>query len=158
MLCVFMHTYIILFALFFFFLMIRRPPRSTLFPYTTLFRSRCVALCTVSLRQANASAGGLRTSEDCPRQWQRDRQRRHDGGSRGFRRFGGYKHRANVGTYDQYLEPHRTQRAQRKNLSRSLCENRILFALCGASPFPTMTTRPTIAVTIGEPAGIGPDL
>src|SRR5438067_13928543 len=29
-----------LFLLFFFFLMIRRPPRSTLFPYTTLFRSR----------------------------------------------------------------------------------------------------------------------
>src|SRR2546426_6280388 len=28
------------FGLFFFFLMIRRPPRSTLFPYTTLFRSR----------------------------------------------------------------------------------------------------------------------
>src|SRR2546430_17686404 len=27
------------FCLFFFFLMIRRPPRSTLFPYTTLFRS-----------------------------------------------------------------------------------------------------------------------
>src|SRR6266849_9743033 len=29
-----------LFCYFFFFLMIRRPPRSTLFPYTTLFRSR----------------------------------------------------------------------------------------------------------------------
>src|SRR5258708_27114283 len=28
-------------SFFFFFLMIRRPPRSTLFPYTTLFRSRC---------------------------------------------------------------------------------------------------------------------
>src|SRR2546427_11723981 len=28
-----------LLSLFFFFLMIRRPPRSTLFPYTTLFRS-----------------------------------------------------------------------------------------------------------------------
>src|SRR6266702_1498289 len=28
------------FTYFFFFLMIRRPPRSTLFPYTTLFRSR----------------------------------------------------------------------------------------------------------------------
>src|SRR5216684_8462123 len=27
---------------FFFFLMIRRPPRSTLFPYTTLFRSQTV--------------------------------------------------------------------------------------------------------------------
>src|SRR5258708_13421671 len=27
--------------------MIRRPPRSTLFPYTTLFRSPCVVLCRV---------------------------------------------------------------------------------------------------------------
>src|SRR2546430_7189744 len=34
----------------FFFLMIRRPPRSTLFPYTTLFRSRC--------SRAGATAGG----------------------------------------------------------------------------------------------------
>src|SRR2546428_6396116 len=30
--------------MFFFFLMIRRPPRSTLFPYTTLFRSRSTPL------------------------------------------------------------------------------------------------------------------
>src|SRR3989442_14630482 len=30
------------FPFFFFFLMIRRPPRSTLFPYTTLFRSHGV--------------------------------------------------------------------------------------------------------------------
>src|SRR3989475_3921338 len=29
----------------FFFLMIRRPPRSTLFPYTTLFRSSCSSSC-----------------------------------------------------------------------------------------------------------------
>src|SRR5688572_31419713 len=29
--------------MYFFFLMIRRPPRSTLFPYTTLFRSAAVA-------------------------------------------------------------------------------------------------------------------
>src|SRR2546427_7696062 len=29
---------------FFFFLMIRRPPRSTLFPYTTLFRSKFIGL------------------------------------------------------------------------------------------------------------------
>src|SRR2546422_7843195 len=29
----------VLVSIFFFFLMIRRPPRSTLFPYTTLFRS-----------------------------------------------------------------------------------------------------------------------
>src|SRR2546427_8768692 len=33
-----------MFCLFFFFLMIRRPPRSTLFPYTTLFRSGNQAL------------------------------------------------------------------------------------------------------------------
>src|SRR5438270_2459834 len=38
----------------FFFLMLRRPPRSTLFPYTTLFRSRCGGL------DARASA------DDCP--------------------------------------------------------------------------------------------
>src|SRR3712207_6951505 len=35
-----MKTYgIYMYHIFFFFLMIRRPPRSTLFPYTTLFRS-----------------------------------------------------------------------------------------------------------------------
>src|SRR5438445_13068067 len=34
-----LHLLIISFL--FFFLMIRRPPRSTLFPYTTLFRSIC---------------------------------------------------------------------------------------------------------------------
>src|SRR5438094_5309328 len=33
------------FFLFFFFLMIRQPPRSTLFPYTTLFRSRRLRAC-----------------------------------------------------------------------------------------------------------------
>src|SRR3712207_7008093 len=30
--------------MYFFFLMIRRPPRSTLFPYTTLFRSQMITL------------------------------------------------------------------------------------------------------------------
>src|SRR2546430_8514099 len=33
---------------FFFFLMIRRPPRSTLFPYTTLFRSEAISYATGS--------------------------------------------------------------------------------------------------------------
>src|SRR5690349_22124385 len=36
---VFLSRQLLLFPSFFFFLMIRRPPRSTLFPYTTLFRS-----------------------------------------------------------------------------------------------------------------------
>src|SRR3712207_7023535 len=34
---------------FFFFLMIRRPPRSTLFPYTTLFRSQVHELVDVEV-------------------------------------------------------------------------------------------------------------
>src|SRR3712207_6915467 len=49
---------------FFFFLMIRRPPRSTLFPYTTLFRSifkrgiYFVQVPTTLLAQVDASVGG----------------------------------------------------------------------------------------------------
>src|SRR5437868_15491722 len=35
----FLFFFLFIFFFFFFFLMIRRPPRSTLFPYTTLFRS-----------------------------------------------------------------------------------------------------------------------
>src|SRR2546426_6566582 len=34
----------------FFFLMIRRPPRSTLFPYTTLFRSGCEVIARLGPR------------------------------------------------------------------------------------------------------------
>src|SRR3712207_7396436 len=41
----------------FFFLMIRRPPRSTLFPYTTLFRS------ALSNFHTNATSGTLRLTE-----------------------------------------------------------------------------------------------
>src|SRR5258707_12088132 len=40
-------------SLFFFFLMIRRPPRSTLFPYTTLFRSRESAPAGATVGQAS---------------------------------------------------------------------------------------------------------
>src|SRR6267142_6330192 len=60
----------------FFFLMIRRPPRSTLFPYTTLFRSRAAcrtARAAPALRPAppprryapapRASSGGQRVEE-----------------------------------------------------------------------------------------------
>src|SRR2546422_2805686 len=42
--------------LFFFFLMIRRPPRSTLFPYTTLFRSIGDAVAAGRLTTAQAFA------------------------------------------------------------------------------------------------------
>src|SRR5690349_22463472 len=41
-----MRSFVFIFC--FFFLMIRRPPRSTLFPYTTLFRSSASAACTIT--------------------------------------------------------------------------------------------------------------
>src|SRR3712207_7964126 len=40
----------------FFFLMIRRPPRSTLFPYTTLFRSR-LSIVSAGTRYVSAPHG-----------------------------------------------------------------------------------------------------
>src|SRR5256885_4098655 len=43
--------------LFFFFLMIRRPPRSTLFPYTTLFRSDPEAGDVVAVHGAHVQLG-----------------------------------------------------------------------------------------------------
>src|SRR5256885_6637508 len=46
-------------SLFFFFLMIRRPPRSTLFPYTTLFRSAsCVPGRPTGRRSPERARGG----------------------------------------------------------------------------------------------------
>src|SRR2546425_12033681 len=53
------------FLLFFFFLMIRRPPRSTLFPYTTLFRSRSSSTSkdrSRSIRPSDWSTRGSRRS------------------------------------------------------------------------------------------------
>src|SRR5205809_3510815 len=39
--------------------MIRRPPRSTLFPYTTLFRSRRCEWCRRAAEQGNADAQSI---------------------------------------------------------------------------------------------------
>src|SRR3712207_6990744 len=46
--------------------MIRRPPRSTLFPYTTLFRSRQIRLTFTSAEVGNGSAtdAGTMTNQD----------------------------------------------------------------------------------------------
>src|SRR5689334_25430226 len=46
-------------VLLFFFLMIRRPPRSTLFPYTTLFRSRGVRRGAPDRRGRGAAAASV---------------------------------------------------------------------------------------------------
>src|SRR3712207_8402355 len=42
--------------------MIRRPPRSTLFPYTTLFRSSLIPRCTSSCREQPFATGVFPTS------------------------------------------------------------------------------------------------
>src|SRR6202521_6329324 len=49
----------------FFFLMIRRPPRSTLFPYTTLFRSPAVLIqrCAMVGVPTHAASDGRRSEE-----------------------------------------------------------------------------------------------
>src|SRR5256885_15617662 len=44
--------------------MIRRPPRSTLFPYTTLFRSEVFAICFESRQQLRDDAGPPEGAED----------------------------------------------------------------------------------------------
>src|SRR5260221_5345425 len=54
------------YALFFFFLMIRRPPRSTLFPYTTLFRSPTTTRSRKAWRRSG-SRSGTRTPPGFPR-------------------------------------------------------------------------------------------
>src|SRR4030043_1505 len=63
-----------------FFLMIRRPPRSTLFPYTTLFRSQasrcpCYWLC----RESDRPHPGLHT-----RHWTPDRKSTRLNSSHGY--------------------------------------------------------------------------
>src|SRR2546427_8736182 len=55
--------------LFFFFLMIRRPPRSTLFPYTTLFRS---GFCLQEPRDAERRPAGRHRGDDASQTHPRD--------------------------------------------------------------------------------------
>src|SRR3712207_7435487 len=58
--------------MYFFFLMIRRPPRSTLFPYTTLFRSH-----VLPLRPATALPDATPARPLEHRSAHRDRRARH---------------------------------------------------------------------------------
>src|SRR2546429_5691458 len=61
--CLLLSSYSYIFILFiiFFFLMIRRPPRSTLFPYTTLFRSGRLRV----LQQIAERAGAQGVEDRC---------------------------------------------------------------------------------------------
>src|SRR5437667_7401934 len=49
-----------------FYLMIRRPPRSTLFPYTTLFRSRGIAGTMLTPASSYVCASVSRVQAVCP--------------------------------------------------------------------------------------------
>src|SRR2546429_2172333 len=62
--------------LIFFFLMIRRPPRSTLFPYTTLFRSPGTRRRRRGFRRPGAPRppAGSRGSPARPRRWDRSEE------------------------------------------------------------------------------------
>src|SRR5690242_21211479 len=59
------YPYSFLFLFFFFFLMIRRPPRSTLFPYTTLFRSG-VDVAIVEAMEPGWGASGRNNGQVIP--------------------------------------------------------------------------------------------
>src|SRR5437868_11869618 len=71
----FIYHFISHFLIFFFFLILRRPPRSTLFPYTTLFRSyqiwavagrnlQIAARCILATANASYSSGLSNRSEE----------------------------------------------------------------------------------------------
>src|SRR2546430_11274759 len=55
--CVSFHPCQYFFTVIFFFLMIRRPPRSTLFPYTTLFRSDFMQRSAISVTSLSTETG-----------------------------------------------------------------------------------------------------
>src|SRR5436309_4973843 len=79
----------------FFFLMIRRPPRSTLFPYTTLFRSEAAA----------ATADRMSVSDAAPRRWHSLRRWQPES----------TRHRA-IGRLRRRSEEHTSELQSRENL------------------------------------------
>src|SRR5216683_5794950 len=62
----------VFYVMLFFFLMIRRPPRSTLFPYTTLFRAG--RRQDPHAMQALLPRRGTRRSARCGRRWTRSEE------------------------------------------------------------------------------------
>src|SRR5476651_1887544 len=101
---------------FFFFLMIRRPPRSTLFPYTTLFRSgRGGGLCRAArgalFRGGRGRGGGFAA---------RRRDRRRGGRGRGSRGgFGGARRGGAHGRVERIgAAPHIARRPRREEAQR----------------------------------------
>src|SRR3712207_8823725 len=92
-----------------FFLMIRRPPRSTLFPYTTLFRSNTPTPCSPN------SATALTTSRRCVR------RERYDAP--------GLRHHAGVRGQGHRLVAHRDQSQDRKSTRLNSSHANISYAV-----------------------------
>src|SRR2546429_3789424 len=69
---------------FFFFLMIRRPPRSTLFPYTTLFRSRARLASHGAHRRHLRGAGHCAAADRVPVVAREDRKSTRLNSSHGY--------------------------------------------------------------------------
>src|SRR5687768_18247659 len=59
---------------FLFFLMIRRPPRSTLFPYTTLFRSVLLGRVASGVEKTDSRDPGFGLSGECEREGERGQE------------------------------------------------------------------------------------
>src|SRR2546429_6183746 len=68
----------------FFFLMIRRPPRSTLFPYTTLFRSSTWEVSEQCQATGCGGDGGKRSGQREPARAKRDRKSTRLNSSHGY--------------------------------------------------------------------------
>src|SRR3712207_7143103 len=83
--------------------MIRRPPRSTLFPYTTLFRSRPQRLVPVA-RVPGAARGGPQVGEPLHH------------GDVGLARDQGTVERTDAGAEDQRSEEHTSELQSRQYL------------------------------------------
>src|SRR3712207_7100467 len=95
----------------FFFLMIRRPPRSTLFPYTTLFRSE--------LRQVLRGARAARDHRE-------EHQRQHEGRHEQLRAAELHAH----GAAAERSEEHTSELQSRQYLvCRLLLEKKTIFAV-----------------------------
>src|SRR6185295_19552945 len=58
------HRLLLTFSIFVFFLMMRRPPRSTLFPYTTLFRSNYLRVARQAIKDVLVDVLDLGTQRD----------------------------------------------------------------------------------------------
>src|SRR2546430_5778947 len=123
-------------SLFFFFLMIRRPPRSTLFPYTTLFRSQLIA------RSGKPGASAAEETPGVKSQWMPVPDRL---ANRGY-------HQLAIRLSTQYRKPPGDRKSTRLNSSHS----QISYAVfCLKKKKPAAVSRtPSITLQVKKYSGL----